>query len=112
VDRLGDAPSAAKLEAGGAARARPCDEWVRELLGATGELFLTGLKRAGAPALKAWRDLAARAEQLGLARVGALAARVASGLEAKASSAKWDPRPTAAALLKCAALARLAREMA
>jgi hypothetical protein len=111
VDRLGDAPSAEKLEAEGAVRAHPCDEWARDLLSATGELFLTGLKRAGAPALKAWRDLAARAEQLGLARMGALAARVATGLEAKASTAKWDPRPTAAALLRCAALARLAREV-
>lgn len=112
VDRLGDAPSAEKLEAEEAVRAHPCDEWVRDLLGATGELFLTGLKRAGAPVLKAWRDLAARAEQLGLARMGALAARVASGLETKASSAKWDSRPTAVALLRCAALARLAREVA
>lgn len=111
VDRAGGEPvPAGERPRAEPARAAPCAEWARDLLAETGELFLTGLRRAGAPALKAWRDLTARAERLGLARMAAVAGRVARGLEAKAGTAKWDAGPTAAALVRAAALARLARE--
>lgn len=110
VDRLDANQTAAPRETGAAQLLDPVEEWTRELLNRVGALFVTGLRRADAGVSRQWQELDRRAGQLGLARFGAAVGAVSSGLAEKVASANWQPRPTAAALLKLAVLARAAQE--
>jgi hypothetical protein len=112
VDRLEGEPGGEALPASeDAAGADPVEEWGRELLSAVGALFVVGLRRADAGTLRAWQELASRAEQLGLARLGVPAAKLAAALSEKLASAHWEPRPSARLLLELAVLSRAGREM-
>jgi hypothetical protein len=111
VDRLdAEQPPAAHPQEE-AAVADPIEEWNRELLSAVGTLLVTGLRRADAGVLRSWHELDRRAEQLGLARLGAIVRKIAAGLAEKIASAQWAPRATARGLLEVAVLARASQEV-
>jgi hypothetical protein len=89
----------------------PLTAWLADLQARIGALFVTGLRRADAHISQSWKELEQRAGQLGLARLEAAVGKVSAGLAEKVASARWDARPTAAALLALAVLSRAAWEV-
>jgi hypothetical protein len=111
VDRLEDEPGSTTLHRAEPASVGPLEEWNRALHTAVGLLLVTGLRRADADTQRTWLELAERAEQLGLARLGVPAARLATALSEKLASAHWQPRPAARVLLELVVLSRASQEM-
>jgi len=111
VDRLEDEPGGTPLQREDGGSADPVEAWTRELLASVGTLFVIGLRRADASALRVWQELTERGEQLGLARLRMIVGRVAAGLAEKLASTRWQPRSTTNALLELAVLARASREL-
>jgi len=104
--------SAAPLEAGVVeAAAPPLTEYPARLLGELGELLLLGLDRVGVEAARRFRDCCSAGEALGFDRLVAPVDRLATALEGKRGTARWDSAPAAALLLELALLARLASEL-
>ncbi len=110
VDRLENEPGGEPLPKAEVAATDPIDDWNRELLAAVGSLLVTGLRRADASALRTCQALTQRAEQLGLARLGASVGRLTTALAEKVGSAKWESRPAARVLLELAVLSRTSHE--
>jgi hypothetical protein len=111
VDRLEDEPGGTPLPRAESAHTNPLEEWNHELLSAIGSLLVTGLRRADAGTQRSWQELAQRAEQLGLARLGAPVTKLATSLREKLASAMWQPQPAAHILLELAVLSRAGQEM-
>lgn len=110
VDRL-DGVGASTERVSAAPLLDPLAGWQNDLLARVGALLVTGVRRADADVVRVWSELERRAEQLGLARLGGAVRRVSTGLTQKLASGSGPTRPTAAALLALAVLARAAQEV-
>jgi hypothetical protein len=112
IDRIEEGQVHAELPRAESTAADPIEDWNRELLTAVGSLLVIGLRRADAGVLRSWQELERRAGQLGLARLGHTAGRVAAGLVEKAGTLRWRSRPTAQRVLELVVLGRMGRESA
>ena len=81
------------------------------LQAALSDLLLVGLQRAGGQSAKQWRELQRTGEAVGFARLARGAARLADELERKSRTLQWDWRPASDAVLRLAAMARLAQDL-
>jgi hypothetical protein len=101
-----------ETEAGAPAGAGdPLAEYLGELQGALGELFVLGLDRADALVARRWGELQHRGEAVGLARLARQVAGLAGDLARKGHSVRWDSGPAARRLVALAVLARLAQDL-
>jgi hypothetical protein len=87
-------------------------EYIGTLQRQLGELIVLGLARADAHAARAWGELVRQGEAVGFGRLAARVAGLATALEQKAHTLRWDVRAAGGMLLELAALARLAQDMA
>ena len=89
----------------------PLDAFVVMLQQAVGELLVTGLDRADHVTARRWRDLTTSGESLGGDLLVRDATALAGWLEAKRHQLRWDRTPAAAAAMRLAVLAEVARGM-
>jgi hypothetical protein len=89
----------------------PLESYVVILQQAVGELLVTGLDRADHVTARRWRDLTAHGESLGGDLLVRDAADLAGCLDAKRHQLRWDRTPAAAAAMRLAVLAEVARGM-
>jgi hypothetical protein len=86
-------------------------EYLRLLQEALGELLVLGLQRSDPRMAQHWRELHHQGEAVGLARLAGRIARLAEALEQKAHTARWESRAAGEALLRVAALVRMAQDL-
>jgi hypothetical protein len=89
----------------------PLGEFLRRLQEELGELFVLGLGRADARAVRRWQELHQLAESIGSSRMSAVVAELASLLSQKSHTLRWDWQPAARALLRLAVLARASQDL-
>ena len=77
-----------------------------------GELIVLGLGRSDAHAARAWAELVRQGEGVGFGRLAGRVLGLATALEQKAQTLRWEARAAGETLLELAALARLAQDLA
>jgi hypothetical protein len=90
----------------------PLGEYLRRLQEGLGELFVVGLQRADAALARRWQELQRQGESVGLARMAGAVTALAAALEKKSHVVRWDWQAAGRAVLRLAALVRLAQDLA
>ena len=88
----------------------PVSTFPAELARELAELAVTGLEHADARTASTWRELARRGEAMGFDLLVAPVSRVATALEQRLHTARWDPTAAGREALALALLVRLAAE--
>jgi hypothetical protein len=91
--------------------AAPINDYLHQVLVATGELFVLDLARSDAQSASRWRELARLGRATGFHRLVRPVVAMADELDRKRQAVRRDPGPTALLAIELAALARLAGDL-
>jgi hypothetical protein len=89
----------------------PIDEYLRQILIATGELFVLGLARSDSQVAGRWRELTRLGQAIGFHRLARPILALADELDRKRQVARWDANPAARLMIEIAALVRMAGDL-
>ncbi len=89
----------------------PIEEYLRQLIIATGELFVLGLSRSDATLADRWQELTRMGQAIGFHRLVRPVLSLSDELHRRQSVTRWEPRTAVRLALEVATLARLAGDL-